>query len=93
MKYIWFFHTGEEQLFDLTNDPQEKTDLSGQKKYSKLLEIWRNRMVVHLEERGEEFVKDGQLQKLQRTHLYSPNYPQDKRSKKEKLKDWKKDSR
>lgn len=47
-------------------------------------------MVVHLEERGEEFVKDGQLQKLQRTHLYSPNYPQDKRSKKEKLKDWKK---
>ena len=38
-------------------------------------------------------VKDGQLQKLQRTHLYSPNYPQDKRSKKEKLKDWKKDSR
>lgn len=93
MKYIWFFHTGEEQLFDLNNDPQEKTDLSGQKKYSKLLEIWRNRMVVHLEERGEEFVKDGQLQKLQRTHLYSPNYPQDKRSKKEKLKDWKKDSR
>ncbi len=93
MKYIWFFRTGEEQLFDLSRDPQEKTDLSAQKEYRKVLELWRKRMIVHLEERGEEFVKDGQLQKLQNTYLYSPNYPQDKRSKRDKLKDWKRDSR
>ena len=29
-KYIWFANTGEEQLFDLQEDPNELNDLSGQ---------------------------------------------------------------
>ena len=29
MKYIWFIHTGEEQLFDLSSDPGEQKNLSG----------------------------------------------------------------
>lgn len=33
-------------------------------------------MVAHLSERGEEYVKDGQLQVLKKTRLYSPNYPE-----------------
>ena len=32
-------------------------------------------MVQHLSERGEEWVKDGQLVKRGKTMLYSPEYP------------------
>jgi len=35
----------------------------------------RGEMVKHLAERSEEFVKDGQLQVLKRTVLYSPLFP------------------
>ena len=75
MKYIWFFHTGEEQLFNLQKDPQENENLAVKKKYAKTLSLWRHRMIQHLSERGEEYVKDGQLQLLKETRLYSPNYP------------------
>jgi hypothetical protein len=34
-------------------------------------------MVKHLSERGEEYVKDGKLQLIEKTILYSPNYPKD----------------
>lgn len=76
MKYVWGFHDGKEQLFDMTKDPGEKVNLAGNKKYRKALELWRGRMVAHLSERGEEYVKDGQLQVLKKTRLYSPNYPE-----------------
>ena len=75
LKYIWFLRTGEEQLFDLVNDPQETTDQSRSKKYRKQLAELRQAMVHHLSERGEEWVKDGQLQVRKTTQLYSPNYP------------------
>lgn len=93
MKYIWFFHSGQEQLFDIQHDPGEKTDLALLKKYRKTLEVWRSRMVAHLEERGEEYVKDGQLQMLKQTRLYSPFYPRVERSEGQKLKDWQQESR
>jgi len=32
-------------------------------------------MAEHLSERGDKWVKDGQLQKREKTLLYSPNYP------------------
>ena len=35
----------------------------------------RSEMVRHLSERGEEFVKDGQLVVREKTMLYGPNYP------------------
>lgn len=75
IKYIWFLHTGEEQLFDLVKDSQETTDVSKNKKYKKQLEELRKAMVNHLSERGEEWVKDGQLVVREKTMLYSPNYP------------------
>lgn len=89
-KYIWFYHTGEEQLFDLEKDPGEKVNLAGNKKQAKELALWRARMVEHLSERGEEYVKDGQLQKLEKTRLYSPLYPAGKH---EQLQYWLKESR
>lgn len=75
LKYIWRFHTGEEELFDLEKDPHELKNVSGEVSYRKLLLELRAAMAEHLSERGEEFVKDGRLQVLKRTILYSPMFP------------------
>lgn len=75
IKYIWFVHTGEEQLFDLVKDPKETKDVSKERKYRKQLEELREALVNHLSERGEEWVKDGKLVTREKTLLYSPNYP------------------
>jgi hypothetical protein len=70
----------------LKNDPGEITELS--QKNERELENWRQRMVEHLSERGEEFVIDGKLVLRQETMLYSPNFPEDMRTENERLKDW-----
>ncbi len=57
IKYIWRIHTGTEELFDLTQDPQELHNAVNDKKYRKQLTEMRNEMTRHLSERGEEFVK------------------------------------
>lgn len=78
IKYIWFFHTGKEQLFDLVKDPGETTELSQSRKYRKRLLEMRSAMVAHLSERGEGFVKDGKLVVREKNLLYSPHYPASK---------------
>ena len=78
VKYIWFVHTGKEQLFDLDNDATESINLIDNKKYRKTLAEMRSAMIKHLEERGDEWVKDGQLATREKTQLYSPNYPKKK---------------
>lgn len=78
IKYIWNLHNGKEQLFDLVKDPHELTECSGKPAYAKRLKEMRQAMVDHLSERGEDFVKDGKLVTLEKTILYSPNYPQAK---------------
>ena len=61
-KYIYFTLTGQEQLFDLKNDPNELNDLAlSLDKNSKLMIKWRKKMVNHLKERGEAWVKDDKL--------------------------------
>lgn len=75
IKYVWNFHTGKEQLFDLVKDPKELHECSSDKKYAAKLKELRQAMVEHLSERGETFVKDGKLIKLTSTLLYSPHYP------------------
>ena len=75
IKYIWRIHTGTEELFDLTQDPQELHNAVNDKKYRKQLTEMRNEMIRHLSERGEEFVKDGRLVVKEKTMLYGPNYP------------------
>ena len=85
-KYIWFFRTGEEQLFNLKDDPGEGSDLS--EINTAELKKWRSRMVNHLSERGEGFVKNGKLVVREETMLYSPNYPKDERTDQERLKFW-----
>ncbi|WP_246223030.1 sulfatase-like hydrolase/transferase [Draconibacterium halophilum] len=85
-KYIWFFRTGEEQLFNLKYDPGEQNNLTANEPDE--LKKWRQKMVNHLSERGEGFVKNGKLVQRTETLLYSPNYPKNERSETEKLKHW-----
>ncbi len=75
LKYIWFLRTGEEQLFDLVKDPHETVNRTGDRRYRKQLDELRRALAEHLSERGDEWVKDGKLQKRERTVLYSPDYP------------------
>lgn len=74
-KYIFHARDGEQQLFDLDNDPGELNDLSGDSARQELLRTWRSRLINHLAVRGEEWVKNGDLALRPERHLYSPNYP------------------
>jgi arylsulfatase len=75
VKYIYHAFDGREQLFDLTADPHELHDLAAEPAHSAKLRQWRQRMVEHLSERGDEFVRDGKLMIRKKRLLYSPNFP------------------
>lgn len=75
IKYVWNFYTGKEELFDLVKDPQELQECSAKPAYAGSLKELREAMVAHLSERGESFVKNGQLVPRTSTLLYSPEFP------------------
>ncbi|GBU08139.1 choline-sulfatase [Bacteroidales bacterium] len=77
-KYIWFFHTAQEQYFDLVSDPYETKNLIKDKKQQKQIAKWRKNMSNHLSVRGMPYFKDGELQQFDATVLYGPNYPKNK---------------
>jgi arylsulfatase len=70
-KYIFHALTGQEQFFNLDQDPYELKDQPGDAEVPK----WRARLAAHLALRGPAWVKDGRLQLRPRGQLYSPNYP------------------
>lgn len=74
-KYIYHAFDGREQLFDLGSDPGETRDLAPSSAHASTLKDWRRRMVEHLAERGEKWVKDGKLVPRPQRILHSPNYP------------------
>jgi arylsulfatase A-like enzyme len=74
-KFIFHAFDGREQLFNLEEDPGELHDLAAEPAEEAQLHRWRNRLVEHLAERGERFVKNGKLQLRRERYLYSPNYP------------------
>ncbi len=74
-KYIFHACDGEEQLFNLDKDPHELEDLAGDRKHEDTLRLWRGRLKNHFAERGEPFLKNGQLALRPERMLYSPNYP------------------
>ena len=76
-KYIYYSVTGEEQLFDLEKDSGEKKNLAGISRYKNILAKWRQRMVDHLSDRGEDWVKDGKLVIRDENIVFSPNYPKE----------------
>ena len=73
-KYIYHAFDGQEQLFDLHSDPHELTDLTSDASHTGMLRAWRSRMVAHLEPRGLEWVRGGNLVPRPQSMLYSPNY-------------------
>lgn len=75
-KYIFHAYEGREQLFDLRNDPGELHDLANDPSCSRALRAWRDRMIEHLSERGDGFVRDGRLVVRRERMIYGPLYPQ-----------------
>lgn len=60
-KYIWFSKNGNEQLFDLHNDPEETRNLSEDPGCRTQLLKLRASLIAELSGRPEEFVQSGQL--------------------------------
>jgi len=69
-KYIWFPVTGEEQLFDLVDDRQERRDLAGDPARAEGVARWRQRLIDLLARRGDGFSDGEQL--LVRPEGYGP---------------------
>ncbi len=77
IKYVFRAFYPDEQLFDLTKDNKELVNLATDEAYNSTLVQWRERMVhqFEAEQRGEQWVKNGVLQRRVGTTLYSPHYP------------------
>lgn len=60
-KYIYHAFDGREQLFDLSEDPGELSDLTSLSIHDQECRRWRSRMVDHLQVRGTPWVVDGAL--------------------------------
>jgi arylsulfatase len=60
-KYIWFSQTGQEQLFNLDDDPQELHDLAGRPASADRLAHWRGSLVEELMGREEGFTDGKRL--------------------------------
>ncbi|MGQ9729860.1 MAG: arylsulfatase [Candidatus Zipacnadales bacterium] len=76
-KYIYYAPTGQQELFDLRNDPGELHNLAQNPAYAALVGEWRRRMIEHLAERGEPYVMNGDLGLRPQAMLTGPNYPAD----------------
>lgn len=60
-KYIWFSQTGDEQFFDLVNDPQELMNVVEEEKFLTRVEWLRNQLVNELTGREEGYTDGKQL--------------------------------
>ncbi|NWQ39623.1 arylsulfatase [Bacillus sp. EB106-08-02-XG196] len=60
-KYIWYSQTGEEQLFNLVQDPQELNNLAKNEEFQDRLEYWRQKLVKELRGREEGFADGNRL--------------------------------
>jgi len=58
-KYIWYTSTGQEQFFDLAEDPAELHDLAASGKASDRVAVWRQRLVELLAARPGDGLSDG----------------------------------
>lgn len=74
-KYLFHAMDGEEQLFNLEEDPNELNDLVGLPEYNVQLSLWRSRLVDHLKIRGPLWVRNGKLIPRPNGMLLSPNFP------------------
>jgi arylsulfatase A-like enzyme len=68
-KYVWYSQTGEELLFDLDQDPQERHNLLLDADSDARVAPWRRRLIQQLRDRPEGFV-DGDRLVPGRAHDY-----------------------
>jgi len=76
-KYVYFARTGQQQLFDLQEDPGELRDLGldNSAEAKRKVSEWRGNMIEQFRERGEPFLINGDLNVRDSRLLYSPSYP------------------
>jgi arylsulfatase len=74
-KFIFHAQNGAEQLFHLEEDPHELRDLGRNPDYQGTVRRWRGRLMDHLSERGEEFVRNGRLVARPQGMMVSPHFP------------------
>lgn len=60
-KYMWYPEGGEEQLFNLEDDPQELTNLADHAEYREKCEELHRELVERDQQRGGKFSSDGRL--------------------------------
>lgn len=60
-KYIWYTQTGEEQFFDLENDPHEKVNLIDSMMYRGKINYLRNILIKELKNRPEGYSDGNKL--------------------------------
>lgn len=72
-KYIYFTRTGQQQLFNVADDPYEWHDRSADFEHS--VKQWRERMINHLSVRGEPWIRNGDLATFSETIRYAPHHP------------------
>jgi arylsulfatase A-like enzyme len=88
-KFVWFHHTGEEQLFNLDADPGECADLSTDLAWQERIGIWRRRLADINEQRGDPRGCDGALVVQPGGALrLSPQYEVWKEQAKATIQDW-----
>lgn len=73
--YIFHAYDGWEQLFDISHDPEQRTDLAPDPAHAGTLKLWRDRLTEQLAARGPEYVKNGKLVLRPKPMPISPNYP------------------
>lgn len=61
-KYIWFSETGQEQYFDLQNDPKESHNAIHEAAYQARIQTLKNILIKELEHREEGYSDGKQLQ-------------------------------
>jgi arylsulfatase A-like enzyme len=74
-KYIFHAFDGQEQLFHLDNDPHELHDLAGDAARQPEIRRWRQRLIEHFAERGEPFLKNGELGLRPKAMMNGPHFP------------------
>jgi arylsulfatase len=60
-KYIWFSQTGEEQFFNLIDDPEELVNRVNDPAYANRIVLWKEHLIRELVGREEGYVADNQL--------------------------------
>jgi arylsulfatase len=71
MKYVWYPYGNREQLFDLSTDPGECTDVSATSGHSQILGEWRSRLIDILQRRNDPLTDGKRL--LPTDEWYGPD--------------------